>query len=358
MSVKYINTELSKKILVIGVKRDTPGGMAAVVNSYDRYFEQMKYITTWKVGNKLAKVLYVLYAFLIFLYKMLFDKQIKIIHIHAAANASFRRKSLFVHVGKFFGKKVILHMHAADFEEYYANSKNKMNILTTITKCDGLIVLSQSWREYFKKIGIPLDKIYVLNNVVSPPLMQYVHSQEDVFNLLFLGEIGKRKGVYDLLKVISENKSFFSGRMKLRVGGNLEEEIIKNYIFENNLSSIVSFEGWIKGDKKVECLNWADAYILPSYNEGLPIAILEAMSYSCPIVSTNVGGIPEIVKNEYNGFLIEPGNHGEIFDSLKKLVLNPDLVKIMGGNSYKMITPFFPENVFLHLKKIYNTLLL
>ena len=92
----------------------------------------------------------------------------------------------------------------------------------------------------------------------------------------------------------------------------MEEEIIKAFIQNNQISDIAVFEGWVTGDKKIEYLNWADIYILPSYNEGLPIAILEAMSYSHPIISTPVGGIPEVVKDHQNGILVEPGNLEQI----------------------------------------------
>ena len=118
-----------------------------------------------------------------------------------------------------------------------------------------------------------------MNNIIAPPIKVSTKKESGVINFLFLGEIGKRKGIYDLLQVISDNQELFRNKIKLRIGGNLEEEIIKAFIQNNQISDIAVFEGWVTGDKKIEYLNWADIYILPSYNEGLPIAILEAMSY-------------------------------------------------------------------------------
>ena len=76
--------------------------------------------------------------------------------------------------------------------------------------------------------------------------------------------------------------------MELKIGGNKNEEKLKKQIKDFNIQEIVTFEGWVSGNKKLELLNWADVFILPSFNEGLPISILEAMSYGMPIISTPV----------------------------------------------------------------------
>lgn len=101
-------------------------------------------------------------------------------------------------------------------------------------------------------------------------------------------QIGHNKGIYDLIGVIALHKKEFHGRQKLRVGGNGEVDKVKILIKEKKISDIVSYEGWVSGGRKVELLDVSDAYILPSYKEGLPISILEAMSYGLPMISTKV----------------------------------------------------------------------
>ena len=96
---------------------------------------------------------------------------------------------------------------------------------------------------------------------------------------------------------------------------------------------------------------------MPSYNEGLPIAILEAMSYSHPIISTPVGGIPEVVKDHQNGILVEPGNLEQIKEALLFFIEHPEVIRSYGKKSYEIVQPYFPENVFLQLKEIYCDLL-
>lgn len=352
-----INNDSSQKILFLGVSMKTKGGMTAVLVSYKKYIEDMQFIPTWKLGNKLVKSWYALQAIMRTWLKCKFDKNIKIIHIHGAANASFYRCKIFINLAKKLGKKVILHEHAADFVEFYNNTTNKADITETINKCDKLIVLSESWKQYFISIGIDQNKICVLNNIVSPPELKPIKRVDDKLHLLYMGEVSKRKGAFDLLKAICTEKDFFKDKLLLRMGGNEVDGDIKEFIKDNGLEGFVSYEGWIAGEHKKECLNWEDVYILPSYNEGLPIAILEAMSYSHPVISTPVGGIPEVVENKRNGILVEPGNQKGIADAIKYYIENKNEIKAQGENGYKRVKDFFPEKVFSDLNNIYESLL-
>lgn len=170
---------------------------------------------------------------------------------------------------------------------------------------------------------------------------------------MYMGEISKRKGGFDLLKAIVDNKEYFADKLLLRMGGNEVDGDIKAYILENGLESFVTYEGWIAGQKKIDCLNWEDVYILPSYNEGLPIAILEAMAYSHPVISTPVGGIPEIIKSGENGILVQPGDTKGIADAIKFYIENHDAIRKQGNNAFNVVQNFFPEKVFGDLKALY-----
>lgn len=356
---KLVTKDISSKILMIGeyFKNNAPGGMAAVLASYDMYFEDMKFIPAWKYGNLTVKIWYTIYSYILFLLYMLFDRDIRIVHIQGAAFASFERNMFFVKAGKFFGKKVIMHMHCADFDGYFQPSGHKRRILETINSCDKYFVLSDSWKEYFIGIGVNPGIIAVLNNTVVPPTIRNVNKDNTKIKLLYLGIIGERKGVYDLLKAIRSGGEEITKNIQLRIGGNKEEDILLKTIKDYGLDNCVTFEGFVAGDKKTECLNWADIFILPSYNEGLPIAILEAMSYGCPIISTTVGGIPAVVKNGVNGYLINPGDIAEIQNTILSFIQNRDKIEKYGRQSLNMVSAFLPETAFKTLCDLYKQLL-
>lgn len=357
MEKKYIGKDLSSQVLFLGVSKKTKGGMTAVLVSYDKYIANMRFIPTWKLGNKLVKSWYALQALVRTWFLLTFVKRIKIVHIHGAANASFDRCKLFIRLAKKCSKKVILHEHAADFVEYYQEADDKQGITNTLQMCDAMIVLSQSWKEYFASIGMEGNRIHVLNNIVSPPtLLPEKHTEDGKLHLMYMGEISKRKGGFDLLKAVADNKEYFKDKLVLRMGGNEVDGDIKAYIREHGLSDFVSYEGWIAGQKKIDCLNWEDVYILPSYNEGLPIAILEAMAYSHPVISTPVGGVPEVIKAGENGILVKPGDTKAIADAIKYYIENQAIIAKQGDLGYKIVQDFFPEKVFGDLKRIYKEL--
>lgn len=357
---EIINKSLSNKVLLVSVtyKTDGPcgGGVSSVLASYEKYFYRLRHIPTWKITNKINKLWYFMYHYLWFLILLIFDRRIKIVHIHTAAGPSFERKMLMTRTAKLFRKKVILHMHAADFVEYYNESKSKKWIEDSIRKCDLLIVLSPSWRDFFISIGINSENIIILNNIVTPQVVVDNRIDKEL-KFLFLGWLGKRKGIWDLLDVIIEHHDELKGKFFLRFGGNDFENEINQLIEKKELNDVVKFEGWVSGKKKEECLSWANVFILPSYNEGLPISILEAMTYGMPIISTTVGGIPEVVKDRQNGFLIHAGDKKQIWDSIKYLIDNPDKVKLYGSKSLELVKPYTPEFVMNRLKLIYKNLL-
>lgn len=358
MKRKFIDKPLSLQVLFLGVSMKTKGGMTAVLVSYDKYIDDMRFVPTWKLGSKLVKSWYALQALVRTWLLLTFDKRIKIVHIHGAANASFDRCKLFIRLAKKCGKKVILHEHAADFVEYYQGAEDKQDITATLQMCDALIVLSQSWKDYFASIGMNEGRIHVLNNIVSPPtLLPEKHTEDGKLHLMYMGEISKRKGGFDLLKAIADNKEYFKDKLVLRMGGNEVDGDIRSFILEHDLESFVSYEGWIAGQKKIDCLNWEDVYILPSYNEGLPIAILEAMAYSHPVISTPVGGIPEVIKTGVNGILVKPSDINAIADAIRFYIENTGEIKKQGDKAYKVVQDFFPEKVFGDLKEIYDMLI-
>jgi len=201
--------------------------------------------------------------------------------------------------------------------------------------------------------------LFIINNPVDPP-----QHNENIYRdnpgktkLLFLGLISKNKGIFDLIDVLATNKESFQNRLCLSIGGNGETDKLRKEINDKKLGEMVEYLGWVTQDKKNNCLQQTDVYILPSYNEGLPISILEAMSYGKPIISTNVGGIPEIVVSGRNGLLIEPGNLKQMEEAINFCIENVDTIKEYGKESRLLVKKHLPDAVMEELQKVYNELL-
>jgi glycosyltransferase involved in cell wall biosynthesis len=149
-----------------------------------------------------------------------------------------------------------------------------------------------------------------------------VHDAKQL-HLLFLGDICKEKGIFDLVDVISNNYSVFDGTVVMHICGLGNVTELMSVVAENKLDNVVKYEGWVSGKKKIDLLNLCDIFILPSYYEGMPISIIEAMSYRMAIISSAIGGIPELVRNNYNGCLITPGDKDAILNSVSFFIDNP-----------------------------------
>ena len=351
--MKIISENLSRKVLTLSAEYSEPkGGIAQVVNTYSGMYPIFNHVATVNSGLFPKKVLIVIVAILKFLYFCLF-KDIRIVHIHGASNNSFRRKRVFIYIAKIMRKRIVYHIHGAEYKEFYL--RNSSSVESVFSKVDVVVALSESWRLFFEgQAGH--SKVRVIENVVSPPVYSMFES-DGLVHFLFLGELGKRKGVYDLLEAISEIRSTLANKAKFHIGGNGEVKEIERRIQQLDLEGLVTFEGWVSGEKKIQLLSLADVYILPSYNEGLPVSILEAMSYRLPIISTPVGGIPEVVKQGENGFLIKPGDKSAIAEAILVMTMNEDFRRAAGENSYSKVQPHFPDSVAKKLEEMYSELL-
>lgn len=342
-------------ILTVGCTYERPkGGIAQLLYNYSYcIYNPFKFIANSGSGNFVTKLIRTGKGVILFLFRLLLDSSIRIVHIHTASNNSFRRSAFYLRLSKCFHKKVVLHIHGGGFAEYY--NVNQGYVAQILNKSDCIICLSEKWLDFFQKVSnCPI--IRIVDNVVPEPVVEPVRISCKC-HALFLGLLCPQKGIYDLLQVIIEHKDEFRDKFVLHIGGNGEVEKVKQIIFQEKLQDIVRLEGWVNGDKKVELLSQCHFYILPSYAEGLPMSILEAMSYQMPILSTPVGGIPEIVEDGVNGFLSVPGNHEALYKNIRTLIDNPSLVQEMGRQSYLRVKNHFAENVQKELEKIYQELL-
>jgi glycosyltransferase involved in cell wall biosynthesis len=246
-----------------------------------------------------------------------------------------------------------MHIHGGAFAEYY--NTNPVWIKSMLERCDVVIALTAYWEDFFKnKVGC--KNVVQVNNIISAPQYNGATKDKKCRHLLFLGKICKDKGIYDLIEVINEHKSEFNGKIKLHIGGSGEVNKMKRMIEEGSLQYIIEYEGWVSGDKKTDLLNHCDVYVLPSYKEGLPISILEGLSYGHYIISTTVGGIPEIITNEKTGILFTPGDKDALYRALKEVVNNRRISETKEAR-IEISKHYFPEEVGKELLEIYKKIL-
>jgi glycosyltransferase involved in cell wall biosynthesis len=350
-----------KKVVMFGPDSANKGGIATVIQcyldvwDYSRY--DLRHIATFVSGPKLLKILVALKASIQCLHLLVFWRP-DIVHIHFASRASFYRKSLFVVLAKAFQKKIVLHCHAPDFHVFYKD-RGKLGqefIRFILSSADVMLVVSERWRRYFADLSLNIPIIVLYNPVVCPLEVHRANNSNPV--VLFLGRLGKRKGTYDILRAIPHVLETCP-KAEFWFGGDGDVEQVKTIISEEPWSDHVRLLGWVRGEKKEETLLQASMLLLPSYHEGMPIAILEAMAYGLPIVSTPVGGIPDAVVDGEIGFLVQPGDVDAIAQKIILLLRTPELRNNMGVKAReRAIKKFELSSVLEQLFAVYGSLVL
>lgn len=342
------------RVLMLGPSKESMGGIATVIKNFHRYFKcddiDIIYLETWKEGNLIQRLKVTLVSLLKFI-KYMLVVNIDIIHIHMAQDGSFYRKSLIILIGKLFRKNILLHMHASQFDKFYFNSTNiaKSYIRFILKLPNKIVVLSEKWKEFYEKITD--NEIIIVNNAVLIDKYNYNNNGNIIS---FMGRLCERKGIYDVLKIadkILENHK----DIKLYLCGDGDIEKIKSIILEKGMSDKIIVTGWINDKDKEKILKNSIINILPSYNEGMPMAILETMAQGIPNISTDIGGIPNVIENYENGILIHPGDVDELLNSINYLLSNKEIRMDMSRKAYETIKYKFSietyNNKFIGLYK-------
>lgn len=342
------------EILSIGCRYDPPkGGIAQVLYTYkNEVYDTFHFVKNSGNQGFLSNLWIALLGCIRMVYTIQTNPNIRVVHIHTASYISFRRTAVFVRLAKYMNRFVVLHIHGGAFRDYYQTNPNWISGI--LKKADCILALTDNWNSFFSD-ELHMPHVITVPNIVSNPQIKVIKNDNRI-HLLFLGFIIEAKGIFDLAEVIKDHKAEWNGKLLLHVGGSHEVERLRRFVHENGLDTLIQYEGWVSGDKKIELLNQMDAYILPSYVEGLPISILESLAYGKPVITTPVGGIPEVV-NENNGFLFSPGDRVTMYKIIQSIIDNPALLEKKACNAKIAVERNRPDNIARILDNVYKQLL-
>ncbi|MBO5209431.1 MAG: glycosyltransferase family 4 protein [Lachnospiraceae bacterium] len=327
------------KICMIVPNPAVKGGIASVVNGYRgsdmEKQHQISYVESYCDGSKWQKLFKALSGYLAFIGQLLRNRP-DLIHIHSSFGPSFYRKIPFIYLGRWAGIPVVNHIHGAEFDVFYeqASEKKKKRIAKVYGKCNRLVVLSAEWKEAISQI-VPADKIDIVENYCKIPEEPYDTGRKQA-QILFLGELGERKGCYDI-PVIYEKVKQNCPQAHLVMAGDGQMAQIKEAFGQRNLLEDVEFPGWIRGEAKEKLLRESAIFLFPTYNEGMPMAVLEAMGYGMGIVTTQVGGIPKLIAHKQNGYLEKPGDTEAMAQDVISLLQEENLSRQMGQQARNLV---------------------
>lgn len=353
--------DVMEKILIVGPSSTkSKGGMSTVIGEIleDNELKNKYDISAYESyidGTKFRVLLYSIWA----IFKFIVTGQAKkydVYHIHAASYGSTFRKRIYLKIIKKYKKKVILHIHGAEYMVFFdkLSKKKKRQVIDTLQVADMVIALSNEWKNKFdNKFG--LTNCYVLENGINTEKLApaIVDTKKNQTSFVSLGRLGKRKGTYDLVDAIEIARKKVPN-IRCYLAGDGEIDKFCNIIVERGLQNNIEVVGWADFTKKLELLSKVSTVVLPSYNEGLPMSILEGMATGKAIISTTVGAIPEVVKEE-NGILIQPGDVQALADALVKCSTNLKMLEDMSQkNINKIYEQFSMKSMHLKLMSYYK----
>lgn len=273
----------------------------------------------------------------------------EITHIGTAYGLSFVKNSVCALISRLLGCKVLLHPHCS-FAVLYTDRPQwwKRYFKQVIRSAHGVIALSQEWNEL--SAIVPECKIFELPNAINLALFQDVAEKQlparknKPFQVLYLGYLGKAKGSFDLLEVVVAAKNAKDDLHFVLVGGELtpgELQQLQDKIEANHLEPYVDIYPPVSGAERLNMLSRADIFVYPSYHEGMPMAVIEAMACRLPVVATNVGGLPDLIQDHVTGILVKPGCPDQVIEALRALKKNDHLRDEIKRNSFQFVAKEF-----------------
>lgn len=324
-----------------GPSLDMQGGVASVARGYVEgglgEACDLIYIGTACDGPKPKKVLTFARALARFRREL---PSADVVHIHASMRGSFNRKYCLASMAYKAGKRIVLHEHDGEFAALFegADDAYRAKVCEFFGWADRAIVLSEEWRNYFAADVCDPAKLVVMHNAVSlPEVPAEPCACKDV---LFLGRLGARKSPDVLLHAAKALRVRFP-EARYVFGGDGDVEKYRALAEELGVADVCDFAGWVTGEDKERLVRQSGIFCLPSRHEGMPMSMLEMMSFGLPCVMTPVGGIPRVIRDGDNGYMSPVGDADALAARLAELLASPGLRARIGAAARETIKRAF-----------------
>lgn len=349
-------------VLMLGESLDRQGGIVTVQKVIlDEADDRIAYrhIATLPPGSTTRKVAVFARALLRLSWALLKD-ECDLVHIHVSDRGSAFRQTITASLSQLFGKPVVMHTHAGAFHDFYPRLPEpiRRTMGAVFRRCACLIALSESWRTFYVRVvGMPAERVAVLYNPVPLPPVVPERPAGELVRLVCLGRIVETKGSYDLIRAVAALAPELRQRIRLIMAGDGEAGIARQLVQELALGEQITVLDWIDAAKRDALLAAADIFVLPSYHEGLPMALLEAMSWGLPAITTPVGGIPELIQQDRTGLLVAPGAVAELAAAITCLAESSEQRRRLGQAARACVEPYGAARYVSRLTELYQSLL-
>lgn len=332
-------TGRERRAVWLSTSLDTPGGMTTFV----RTMRETPLWTNWRIsfiethcyGSKRARLRSFLRGMLAFL-RALAARDVAIVHLHSGKGGSFVRKAILLWMAKLAGVPTVLHVHAGWFGMFYSRAPvaAKWLIRRTLSAADAVVALGDLWAGRLQEISPSARMVAIPNGIPIVGATAPDHA-DGRLHVVYLGRINEAKGAFDLLDAWpGVVEKLAAGPVpRLTIAGDGQVGRAREVVESADLGGSVQVLPWQSGAEIDALLATADVLVLPSYNEGQPMSVLEAMARGICVVATRVGGIPELVEHGRSGLLIAPGDLESLTGALVQTLSDGSLRHSLGAGA-------------------------
>jgi glycosyltransferase involved in cell wall biosynthesis len=337
------------RALWVSTSMQTRGGISTFVRTVREtpFWSQwhVRHVATHRNGSVATKIIAFGIGALHFLAELVFRRP-DVVHINTSSNGSFYRKSLLAWISWAWRVPVVMHVHGSEFQAFFAAAPGPVRLLirTTLERADTVIALGDTWAQRLRDIA-PRADVLVVPNAIRPQ-SQVEQQTAGPVHVLFLGAVGDRKGTFVLLDAWAKMMADGGGDLaaRLTIAGDGEVERARRQVTDLGVDASVDVCGWIPNADVPALLSSAQVLVLPSQNEGQPMAILEAMARGICVVASNAGGIPELL-DESCGVLVHPNDVTELAVAITAVVTDRDMRARVGANAFRRVQSEFDVDV-------------
>lgn len=305
----------------------------------------------------LKNLIYPFKIYTIMLWKLLTFRPVLVYMPSQQFTVPYLREIPLVMMCKVFSTKIVCHLRGSNFLNWYHDEcgpRMQKAVQKTQRRLDAQIVLGENLKYLFTPF-MDEEKIHVVANAADYTYPDKKPSSKT--RVLYLGNFLKAKGIFDVIEVAK--KLIHVEELEFVCAGNFPLESDKQEILaqEKGLKNLTIINS-VVGEDKFALLKSADIFLFPSYNEGHPWVIVEAIGAGLPIISTDKGAIIQNVKHGENGFIVDVQSPEQISKHVLTLVKDPELRQRMSEASKTLYENEFREkNLVENLKKVFDHVL-
>lgn len=344
----------NRRVLVIGSAENSSGGISSVIKTM-KTMEVWNDYHCWWLGTQIQSNYYTKfwYALKAAFMAIFLVPQYDIIHFHTVPD----RLGLLIQLpelllAKLWKKKVIMHIHMGNqLEQHTRNGLFKW----CLKRADKIVLLADRWKKMFTEWypDIKIDTTVAYNAVRSYEAIPYNKRNKYI---LFAGYLDDNKACNLLLKAFDKIRDKHN-EWSLEILGNGDVSRFKQMAKDMDLTDVALFEGYVEGERKQSFFQHASIHCLCSYNEGFPMVVLEAWEYGIPVISTPVGGLPDVIEEGKNIITFDFGDIEQLATKLDILIDDYELRERMSAYSQDFVKEHFSiQAVNNTWREIYKTL--